>query len=193
MAGPVDPGAERVGARIRLTRRARGLTLVQLAELAELSHSFLSQLERGHARPSMVSLERVSRALGTSQVELLSAGSMPADGLESGPPRVVRASDGQRGGYGSGEARVLDGDVGAPFRTMEVTGTNTDFGYAYVHAEYEWVYVVTGRAEVAVAGVVSLLGPGDSMACPPHAAHHWRSPDGAPYTMVVVKEQLRQP
>ena len=50
MATPVDDGAQQVGERIRATRHARGLTLVQLAELCELSHSFLSQLERGHAR-----------------------------------------------------------------------------------------------------------------------------------------------
>jgi transcriptional regulator with XRE-family HTH domain len=186
MAGPVDAGAERIGARIRATRRARGLTLVQLAGLSDLSHSFLSQLERGHARPSMGSLERVARALGTSQVELLTAGAQPL------PHRVVRAADGQRGGYGSGEARVLAGGFGAPFQTMEVTGRDTEFGHTYVHVEYEWVYVVAGRVEVALDGIVSLLEPGDSVACPPRTAHHWRSPDGGPYVLVVVKEQLQQ-
>src|ERR1700704_1743159 len=36
-----------LGAAIRRLRKERGLTLVQLARLAELSHPFLSQLERG--------------------------------------------------------------------------------------------------------------------------------------------------
>ena len=46
---------------------------MRLAELSGLSHPFLSQLERGHARPSMVSLERIARALGSSQLELIAA------------------------------------------------------------------------------------------------------------------------
>ena len=191
MATPVDDGAQQVGERIRATRHARGLTLVQLAELCELSHSFLSQLERGHARPSMNSLERVARALGTSQVELL--GAAPARRSRSARAgRVVRASDGRRGGYGGASARVLDGDQGAPFQALEVVGTNTDFGHAYVHAEHEWVYLVSGTVEVALDGAVSTLRPGDSLSCPPEVAHHWRSRDGSPYVLVVEKEQLRQ-
>ena len=52
-----DVQAERIGARIRQLRHARGMTLVQLADKAALSHPFLSQLERGRARPSISSLE----------------------------------------------------------------------------------------------------------------------------------------
>ena len=59
-----DVQAERIGSRIRRLRHARGLTLVQVAESAELSHPFLSQLERGLARPSIGSLEKIARALG---------------------------------------------------------------------------------------------------------------------------------
>ena len=70
-------GDERLGAHLRELRKARGLTLTQLAEAATLSHPFLSQLERGLARPSMASLERLARALGTSRVELIAASEPP--------------------------------------------------------------------------------------------------------------------
>jgi transcriptional regulator with XRE-family HTH domain len=42
-----------MGATLRELRRRNGLTLVQLAERTDLSHSFLSQIERGLAQPSM--------------------------------------------------------------------------------------------------------------------------------------------
>ena len=61
-----------LGSRVRALRTQRGLTLVQLAALADLSHPFLSQLERGLARPSMASLEKIASALGTSVVEPVS-------------------------------------------------------------------------------------------------------------------------
>lgn len=192
VTGP-EPEVAAIGARIRATRHARGLTLVQLAELCSLSHPFLSQLERGQARPSMASLERIARALGTSQVELLSPVGAPSQTPPAGDhddaAGVLRASAGRRGGYGAATARVLF-DGGAPFQSLEVSGANTDFGHAYVHAEHEWIYVVGGRVEAQLDGVGTLLGPGDSLACPPEVAHHWRSPDGRPYVLVVVKEHL---
>ena len=186
-----EGGSARIGERIRAARHARGLTLVQLAEMCSLSHPFLSQLERGQARPSMASLERIARALGTSQVELLSPAPPRAPGHRGGGGPVLRASAGRRGGYGAATARVLF-DAAAPFQALEVVGTNTDFGHAYVHVEHEWVYVVSGRVELRLAETVSLLESGDSIACPPEVAHHWRSPDGQPYVLLVVKEHLRE-
>jgi transcriptional regulator with XRE-family HTH domain len=47
------------------------MTLTQVALQAELSHSFLSQVERGLERMSMTSLFRVAQALGTTQQALL--------------------------------------------------------------------------------------------------------------------------
>ena len=49
----LDEQALALGTRIRERRRAKGLSLVRLAEIADLSHPFLSQVERGHARPSI--------------------------------------------------------------------------------------------------------------------------------------------
>lgn len=84
----LDRCAVLLGRRVHELRRARGHTLVQLAAHAGLSHSFLSQLERGLARPSMVPLERIARALGSSQVELLA-------GLRDEPaPRATQSSSG---------------------------------------------------------------------------------------------------
>ncbi len=48
----VDLQAKRIESRIRRSQLAQGLTLVQLAASADLSHPFVSQLERGRARPS---------------------------------------------------------------------------------------------------------------------------------------------
>ena len=75
----------RLGARIRSFRLARGLTLVELARLAGLSHPFLSQLERGLAQPSLGSLRRIALALETSPIELIAAAEEPdaeAPGIE---------------------------------------------------------------------------------------------------------------
>jgi len=57
----VLPGA--ISWPVRSLRRQRGLTLKELGGRAGLSHPFLSQVERGLARPSVVSVERIADAL----------------------------------------------------------------------------------------------------------------------------------
>ena len=57
---------EDLGAKIREQRLKRSLTLKQLAAKTELSVSFLSEIERSLAQPSMASLRKIAQAFGTS-------------------------------------------------------------------------------------------------------------------------------
>lgn len=186
----VDRQAELVGARIRALRRLRGLTLVQLAGLADLSHPFLSQLERGRARPSLVSLEKIARALGSSQLELVA----DADADQALPAAmVVRADEGTTGTYGGGEARMLvHGD--RPFHPMAFLGSNTESGEYFAHAEDEFIHVIAGRVEVDLGGEgVFDLGADDSIYFAGGTPHRWRSPTGRPYRLIVVKQKPDAP
>jgi XRE family transcriptional regulator, aerobic/anaerobic benzoate catabolism transcriptional regulator len=70
---------ETLGRRIRSLRAARGLTLKQLAERAELSARFLVQLESGTANVSVRKLATLARALRTTPAELLSGPGGEAD------------------------------------------------------------------------------------------------------------------
>jgi transcriptional regulator with XRE-family HTH domain len=179
-----DVQAERIGARIRRLRHARGLTLVQLAESAELSHPFLSQLERGLARPSIGSLEKIARALGSSQLELLSHD----DDLDQSPVALVRAGAGASGHYGEGEARMLVTGR-RRFHPMEVVGDNRAVGDFFTHAEDEFVHVAAGRVEIDLgAEGVYRLEAGDSLYYAGGTPHRWRARDAAGYRLLVVKE-----
>ncbi len=81
MAGKLTSETEDVGLRlggaIRARRRLLGLTLVEVAGSAGLSHPFLSQLERGLARPSMRSLTAIAATLGTTAQALMAASEQP--------------------------------------------------------------------------------------------------------------------
>ena len=80
----LKPGASAVlGDRIRQLRKARGLTLKELGSRTGLSHAFLSQVERGLARPSMTTLGEIAEALGIGTSALLS---QPSTGFA----RIVR-------------------------------------------------------------------------------------------------------
>lgn len=58
------------GSRLRHLRKKRGLTLAQIAEGANLSRSFISQVESGQAAPSIASIKRICDVLEVSLAEL---------------------------------------------------------------------------------------------------------------------------
>jgi len=61
-----------LGEKLKMLRKSvRKLTLVEVAEQTGLSVSFLSDLERGQTRPSLDTLERLSKFYGVNMNELL--------------------------------------------------------------------------------------------------------------------------
>ena len=59
----------KLGHLIRLFRQEKSLTVQQLAEHAELSAPYVSQLEHGKASPSIATLRRLAKALDVHIVE----------------------------------------------------------------------------------------------------------------------------
>jgi len=76
-----------VGERLRAIRKLRRITLRTVAERAELSESFLSQVERGRANASVASLKRIAGALGVNVADLFEP-----NGRTSRPRVLQRAS-----------------------------------------------------------------------------------------------------
>ena len=60
-----------VGARIRALRTGRSLTVQQLADRSRISRRLLTQIELGQANPSLVTVTRIARQLGTEFTNLL--------------------------------------------------------------------------------------------------------------------------
>ena len=73
-----------VGAALRRRRNELGMTLRELAEEAELTSGFLSQVENDHVSPSLNSLGRIAEVLRIPLFQLLST--------HAGNP-VVRADE----------------------------------------------------------------------------------------------------
>ena len=72
-----DPLAERIGARIRELRQETGLTLEKLAYESEVgSKGFLSDVEKGLARPTVETLAAIAERL---EVKLLDLVTFPDD------------------------------------------------------------------------------------------------------------------
>jgi HTH-type transcriptional regulator/antitoxin HipB len=57
-----------IGSAVRSARKAAGMTQAQLATLCSTSQPAIARLEKGLVAPTVVSLDRIARALGTELV-----------------------------------------------------------------------------------------------------------------------------
>jgi transcriptional regulator with XRE-family HTH domain len=181
---PSNDGAGSMGARVRSLRRARGLTLKALGARAGLSHPFLSQLERGLARPSVASIERIAGALGVPVGELWMESPPPA------PPRLVRRA----------ETRELPHEAaGAPGGLREISpageilavhewqgGSRQWAGGPVAVAGQALVYVIRGGVEVEVDEALYALETGDALLFDGRLPHRMRRTGGTATRALVV-------
>ena len=62
-----------LGSRIKALRKQAGLTISQLAELADMDSGFLNYIENGKKAPSLNTLSKIAKALNVSLSEIFSA------------------------------------------------------------------------------------------------------------------------
>lgn len=62
---------KQIGAQITVRRKKLGITQDELAGLAEIDRSFLSEIENGHKNPSITTLVKIAEALDTKVSALL--------------------------------------------------------------------------------------------------------------------------
>lgn len=87
MAKRLSAAVGNLGEYVRSQRQQAQLSLRQLAELAEVSNPYLSQIERGLRRPSAEVLQQIAKALRVSAESLyVRAGILD---IEDSGPRMV--------------------------------------------------------------------------------------------------------
>lgn len=177
-----------LGRTIRERRRALSLTLVEVAAQVGLSQPFLSQIENGRARPSLMSLHRIAEALGTTPQAFFGG----AIDLDAGPV-VVRSDTVRDLNVGDIPAEsichvLLAGE--APFHLVEFDGLPNEFLEYFTHDGFEATYVISGRVEIDIAGVVTELGPGDSISYASRLPHRHRSLGRRRASMLLVETKI---
>jgi transcriptional regulator with XRE-family HTH domain len=149
-----------LGARIRTRRLARRATLRELAASASVTESFLSQVERGVASPSIASVQRIARALDTSIAELFAA--------DDGAGTVVRLHDRRKIVYqGLGAVdefltRGTDGKLQVICSTIQPGGGTGDEAYTH-DSDEEVVVVLEGSLDLWVGSEHYRLETGDAV------------------------------
>lgn len=162
-----------LGPRIREKRKEARLTLNELADKCAISTSYLSQIERDQANPSIGTLHEIATVLGVSIAHFFAPPTDEEQGIEEAPQDQFPAAQVVRGGRrksliypGSGiRNELLSPDLNRAIQMMWVVippGTTTG-DEPLSHEGEECGVVLQGQVEIWVGDEHHILGPGDAI------------------------------
>lgn len=167
----------RLGFRLRLARRAKALTLKELARRSRCSESLLSKVENGKALPSLPLVHRLVQVLETN-ISWLFEETEPLDSPVSRAGRRPVVTLDNHPGDGNGisferivpfkEGHLLQGNI----HHIAVGG---DSGSPITHEGEEVGYVLAGHIELTLDKENYLLEAGDSFCFPSNTPHSYRN------------------
>ncbi len=181
---------ETLGTRLKRSRLAAGLSLRELARRAEVSPSFVSQIENGKAQPSVASLYTFSQLLNISVDEVFetkepdeawgsSANPLPRGDL-SDPSivwkhsefanRISIAHPSHRSRLEMADGVIWERLAATPEHAVNFMkiiyapgAMSTDGGDLISHPGYEYGYVIRGVVQVSIGDEVFVLREGESV------------------------------
>lgn len=175
---------ETLGADLRALRKARGLTLSDMAEALNRSVGWLSQVERDISEPSITDLRHIASALDVSVSMLFRHAAAPAQ--EAG--YVVRRD--ARRPIGSQVAGLVE-ELLSPDLTDDFEMVHSTFQpFSRIKTPVsrptqEVGYVLSGKLEIEIAGTTHVIHPGDSFRIRGEA-FRWANPYDAPAVAIWV-------
>jgi len=170
-----------IGPMIRSLRRQKALTLQEVCDRSNLSVGFLSQVERGHAAPSLSSLHNIAAALGVSIGYFIAT-------PESGRA-VHRASDRHFFSVDGSPLKYCKLSSDFPGQELNITYVRVPLGYMsemVSHDGEETMYVLDGGISVVVGEERYTLGRGDSIHFKSTIKHQWGNAVERETTLLAV-------
>jgi transcriptional regulator with XRE-family HTH domain len=167
-----------IGFHLRRERRLKKLLLKNVADATGLSVSLISKIETNKVSPSLSTLHKVAKALGTSVSALFAIEEAlsqvvcrPEERPIAGRVQSMREWDGIEAEIlvPYAEGRLLEGFV----FIMQPGGHS---GGLLQHEGEECGYVLSGQLELTVGGKRYVLNPGDSFFFPSPIQHAYRNP-----------------
>jgi XRE family transcriptional regulator, regulator of sulfur utilization len=177
-----------VGKRVQSLRKARGLTLQELAVAASVSVSMLSSVERGQKAATILVLDRIADGLG-----------VPLGGLitSKGDRVIVRRAAGQDAiDEPGGLHRVILSPVvpGVNFewiRSALPPGCDAGQYPAYAGGSHEYVVVESGTLRLTIGDEDFTLDAGDSVYFAADVSHGYANTTSIPCTYYVAALIMR--
>ncbi len=199
---------EKMGEILKIARVRRKLTLQSLSKKCGLSKSFISQIERGEAKPSLASLTKIAHFLDVSLWSLLPGNQESAleNPHEANLPYIY-LSPTVTGGYVS-KSQVVRKDKRKSLilsnsnikysmvtpnlnRKMQILHMTAEPGQDsgrdwFIHEGEECCFMLRGKIEIQVGKEVFCLDAGDSLYFPGGVYHRWKNIGEGPLELIWV-------
>jgi transcriptional regulator with XRE-family HTH domain len=165
--GTDEAALDGLGERVAQARRRADLTLATVAQRAEVSAGYVSQIESSSANPTVRSLARVATAIGTSLGELLGAGT-------TSPRFEPRFATTPRAATAPGVEGIWDLTALGAGRLAArlVRGPGGDHAEPVTHPGEEFLTVLAGRCTLHVGGLARDLRAFDGCHLAATDPHH---------------------
>lgn len=155
---PVQVQLDSFGVRLRELRLQRGWTLQQLAEQSGLSKTFISRLESGSRQASIAAVLTLARVFGVSLA------SMFESQVATEPCLIVRASEAvSKSANGLTYTPLSNAERFFNLQPIRLSVSPSRKGSEHFHHDgEEWIYLLSGRLTLSLAGKTYDLQPGDA-------------------------------
>lgn len=179
-----------IGGKIRELRRAKKLTLNDVANETGFSTALISQIENNNVSPPIATLSKIASYLDVKIGHFFSENEeecrfevLRAD-QRTAIPRVI-SRDGTSHGYFYESLSVLKKNKSMdPFLlTLNDKVSNTD---TYSHNGEEFIYVMKGTAEMLLDGKSIVLNEGDCVYFDANLKHRLLAKDGSEVKVLAV-------
>ncbi len=178
---PLPPGddvgaadlARRVGVQLREKRKARGLSLDELAVASGVSRAALSQIELFKSNPSLGVLWKIAVGLGIPFSELIGGQGQGVSVLRRTDAQVLRSSDGKM------ESRPLSPAGSNPWvelYELRLAARASHASDPHAGGTREIVVVLSGALNLHVSDQVYELASGDSVSFRADEPHAYENP-----------------
>ncbi|MFK7871132.1 MAG: helix-turn-helix domain-containing protein [Roseobacter sp.] len=179
---PVLP--QTTGADLRALRKARGLTLSDLADRLGRSVGWLSQVERDKSAPTPTDLRHLARALEVSPSMLVRQVSTPSHETGFIVRRNARRSVGSH--VPGLVEELLSPDLTDDFEMVHSTfEPGSGISEQVTRATQEVAYLISGCLNVEIDGTTHVIQPGDSFRIRGEA-FRWSNPYDVPALAIWV-------
>jgi len=185
--GAADMG-RRVAENLRQRRKARGMSLEDLAQASGVSRAALSQIETCKSNPTVGVLWKIAVGLAVPFAELVGAPRSAAVVLRRSDAQALRSADGKL------ESRPLAPAGASPsveLYELRLAARSTHASEAHAPGTHELLVVLTGALRLHVGGETYELAAGDTIAFAADRPHSYENPAGseARYHNVIVYER----
>ena len=158
-----------IGPRLRQLRAQRGVGLAEVAAAAGISIGFLSALERSQMSASVGTLRRLARYYRTNILDFFDPTESNTRWVRPTQRKVLDAGPGVRMELLAWGNTVMEPHL---FRIAPRAGS----GESYAHEGEEFLFVLRGELQIALADEEYHLKRGDSFYFESSTPHHWKNP-----------------